>query len=86
MLRERWNAAKAFFFDVSSFYSILIRILPGDLDTITNLYNMASRQYLSPSLRWTGLRAERNFLASGEGENAEPTPGTWSFFDELEME
>ena len=47
---------------------------------------MRNLNYLSPSLRWTGLRAERNFLASGEGENAEPTPGTWSFFDELEME
>ena len=49
-------------------------------------YIMRKNQYLSPSLRWTDLRAERNFLASGEGENAEPTPGTWSFFDELEME
>ena len=47
---------------------------------------MKKNQYLSPSLRWTDLRAEQNFLASGEGENAEPTPGTWSFFDELEME
>jgi hypothetical protein len=48
--------------------------------------DMESKQYLAPSMRWTDLRAERNFLASGEGENAEPTPGTWSFFDELEME
>ena len=47
---------------------------------------MRKLNYLSPSLRWTDLRAEQNFLASGEGENAEPTPGTWSFFDELEME
>ncbi len=47
---------------------------------------MSKLNYLSPSLRETCLRAERNFLASGEGENAEPTPGTWSFFDELEME
>ena len=47
---------------------------------------MKKQFYLSPSLRWTDVRAERNFLASGEGENAEPTPGTWSFFDELEME
>ena len=42
--------------------------------------------YLLPSVKMTDLRPERNFLASGEGENAEPTPGTWSFFDELEME
>ena len=47
---------------------------------------MSKLNYLSPTLRETSLRAERNFLASGEGENAEPTPGTWSFFDELEME
>ena len=47
---------------------------------------MSNKHSLSPSLRWTDVRAERNFLASGEGENAEPTPGTWSFFDELEME
>ena len=47
---------------------------------------MSKLNYLSPSLRETSLRAERNFLASGEGENAEPTPGMWSFFDELEME
>ena len=47
---------------------------------------MRKMNYLSPSLKWTDLRAERSFLASGEGENAEPTPGTWSFFDELEME
>ena len=47
---------------------------------------MSKLNYLSQSLRETSLRAERNFLASGEGENAEPTPGTWSFFDELEME
>ena len=47
---------------------------------------MSNKHYLSPSLRWTDVRTERNFLASGEGENAEPTPGTWSFFDELEME
>ena len=45
---------------------------------------MSKLNYLSPTLRETS--AERNFLASGEGENAEPTPGTWSFFDELEME
>jgi hypothetical protein len=47
---------------------------------------MDRKNYLSPSLRWTDLRAERNFLASGEGEDAEPKPGTWSFFDELEMQ
>ena len=44
------------------------------------------KSYLLPSVKMTDLRAERSFLASGEGENAEPTPGTWSFFDELEME
>ena len=47
---------------------------------------MIKHPYIVPALRVTSLRAERNFLASGEGENAEPTPGTWSFFDELEME
>ncbi|MBQ2102744.1 MAG: hypothetical protein II479_04180 [Bacteroidales bacterium] len=47
---------------------------------------MNTHPYIVPALRETSLRAERNFLASGEGENAEPTPGTWSFFDELEME
>ena len=44
------------------------------------------KHYLIPSVKMADIRAERNFLASGEGENAEPTPGTWSFFDELEME
>lgn len=47
---------------------------------------LMKKQYDSPSLRAMGLAAERSFLASGEGENADPTPGTWSFFDELEME
>ena len=42
--------------------------------------------YLSPSVRTTELRVENRFLASGEGENAEPKPGTWSFFDELDFE
>lgn len=42
--------------------------------------------YLLPSVKMTDFRAERNFLASGEGEDAEPKPGTWSFFDELEMQ
>lgn len=44
------------------------------------------KMYQLPSLRVMNLVAESRFLASGEGENAEPTPGTWSFFDELEME
>ena len=44
------------------------------------------KTYLYPSLRVVSPVAEQNFLASGEGENAEPKPGTWSFFDELEME
>ena len=47
---------------------------------------MSKLNYFSPSLRETALRPERNFLASGEGEDAEPKPGTWSFFDELEMQ
>lgn len=47
---------------------------------------MNKKYYVIPSLRTSLLSAERDFLASGEGENAEPTPGTWSFFDELEME
>jgi hypothetical protein len=42
--------------------------------------------YLLPSVKMTDFRPERNFLASGEGEDAEPKPGTWSFFDELEMQ
>ena len=46
----------------------------------------ASVQQLIDYLASKDIRAERNFLASGEGENAEPKPGTWSFFDELEME
>ena len=37
---------------------------------------MNKHPYLVPALRETCFRAERNFLASGEGENAEPTPGT----------
>ena len=47
---------------------------------------MTDKRYIAPSLRLTELRAERNFLASGEGENADPKPGTWSFFDELDFE
>ena len=47
---------------------------------------MNKKMYLTPSLKRTALLSEQNFLASGEGENAEPKPGTWSFFDELEME
>ena len=47
---------------------------------------MKRYDYLRPVMKLTDIRAERNFLASGEGENAEPKPGTWSFFDELEME
>ena len=47
---------------------------------------MSKLHYLTPSLRWTDLCPEQNFLASGEGEDAEPKPGTWSFFDELEMQ
>ena len=48
--------------------------------------NKMKKYYQYPSVKMTDFRPERNFLASGEGENAEPTPGTWSFFDELEME
>ena len=47
---------------------------------------LMKKYYDSPSLRAMSFAAERSFLASGEGENADPTPGTWSFFDELEME
>ena len=47
---------------------------------------MRKMNYNAPSLKWTDFRPERNFLASGEGEDAEPKPGTWSFFDELEMQ
>ena len=53
---------------------------------IKTQHNRMKKTYQLPSVKWMDLRAERSFLASGEGENAEPTPGTWSFFDELEME
>lgn len=33
--------------------------------------------YFAPSCRFLSLASEINFLASGEGEDMDPIPGTW---------
>ncbi|MBQ1842238.1 MAG: hypothetical protein II130_04565 [Bacteroidales bacterium] len=39
------------------------------------------KAYLTPSCRFLNLVSEINFLASGEGEDMDPVPGTWDDFN-----
>ena len=41
----------------------------------------AGKTYVEPSCRFLNLVSEINFLASGEGEDMDPVPGTWEDFN-----
>ena len=41
----------------------------------------AGNTYVAPSCRFLNLVSEINFLASGEGEDMDPVPGTWDDFN-----
>lgn len=47
---------------------------------IKKTISVAKEAYIAPSCRFLSLASEINFLASGEGEDMDPVPGTW---DEL---
>lgn len=39
------------------------------------------KSYVSPSAKVAELRYETNFLVSGNGEDMDPTPGSWDSSD-----
>ena len=41
------------------------------------------KYYVSPSAKIAELRYEANFLVSGNGEDMDPTPGSWDSSDEF---